>query len=127
MVQRLPAPATTSYELLLEQHRSRFRAAADRVRRAKAEEAAVERAQNMAARQPKLTFREVVELFSAKHGVRFTPQVRRPRVDGKQVYHFGALSVYIDQDVVFVQHPTKRHEWDPIDLEELLNRVHAKG
>lgn len=76
------------------------------------------------------TFREVVEAFAKEHDVLMQPRVQGSggggntvsTKDGKPIFLFGSIAIYLDSNVVFVQ--TKgggntASEWRPVSLEEL--------
>ena len=75
-----------------------------------------------------LPFREVVELFAKAHNLSFMPNVRRGRVEGKQVYILGDHNVYMEDGVTWRE--VRRApgagahggaaEWEPVSLEALL-------
>jgi hypothetical protein len=64
------------------------------------------------------TFRDVVEEFAKSRGVLFQPRMGSNALkDGKQVYLFGTLPVYLEGDVVFCY---KDSTWKPISLDRLV-------
>lgn len=67
------------------------------------------------------SFKEVVESFAAEHDVIFQPNVKREPVEGKQLYAFGRHTIYIDQDVVYLEHLSQRNVFHPVALESLLS------
>ena len=85
------------------------------------ESAAKESARRAKRDTDKITFRDVVEMFATEHGVSFTPNTKRGRVDGKQIYNFDNLFVYIDRDVLYIHKGGS--QWDPVDLQNLLSAV----
>ena len=63
------------------------------------------------------TFREVVEDFARRNDIDFTPRFgANSSKDGKQVFSFGGVSIYLDKDVVFAQ---RASSWYPTSLEDL--------
>ena len=74
----------------------------------------------------KATFREVVEDFCLQESIPFVPRTTgaRTHVDGKQVFLFGRIPIYLDSDVVFVHEGQDR--WEPISLESLVERARAE-
>ena len=63
------------------------------------------------------TFREVVEDFARRNDIVFTPRFgANSSKDGKQVFSFGGVSIYLDKDVVFAQ---RASSWYPTSLEDL--------
>lgn len=65
-----------------------------------------------------IVFADVVERFAAQHDVLFVPKPGRAH-DGKQLFSFNGISMYIDANVTFAFHPTLRR-WQPMSLEDLL-------
>ena len=64
-----------------------------------------------------VTFREVVEDFAREQDFEFCPRMgTNSMVDGKQVFLFGDLLIYFDNNVVFTYQNTN---WRPISLDEL--------
>ena len=63
------------------------------------------------------TFRDVVEDFAKDRGILFRPRLGVNALkDGKQVFLFGDVPVYLESQVVYVQHAA---EWVPMSLERL--------
>lgn len=52
-------------------------------------------------------------------GILFMP-VPGKKHDGKTVYTFGAQTIYIDRNVLFVHSPSGKSGWVPISLDNLL-------
>ena len=78
-------------------------------------EARVRAAQRNQGHTP--TFREVVEDFARDHDVLFQPRMgHNSTKDGKQVFLFGEVPIYLDSDVVFVY---QNSEWKPTSLTQL--------
>lgn len=73
-----------------------------------------------------VSFKEVVETFAERSGVPFHPKHGSSHLaEGKQLYQFGSLLCYIDQNVLFVQSGERAsgngsRAWRPVDLEEAL-------
>jgi GC-rich sequence DNA-binding factor-like protein/Tuftelin interacting protein N terminal/G-patch domain len=69
------------------------------------------------------TFRDVVTEFARERDVLFQPRLPAQTKDGKTVYHFGSLNVYLDRNVVYVQggkkSPRSNGQWSPVSLDEL--------
>lgn len=65
------------------------------------------------------SFRDVVEAFAEANGVMFLPKKGRQH-EGKQIYSFGGVSIYLDQSVAFTEMPRGSGRWSPLGLEELL-------
>lgn len=70
------------------------------------------------------TFREVVEDFAREHEVSFRPRTggKGTTEDGKRVFLFGDIPIYLDIDVIFSLQNAK---WSPVSIEELL--ISARG
>uniref|UniRef100_A0A914X693 Uncharacterized protein n=1 Tax=Plectus sambesii TaxID=2011161 RepID=A0A914X693_9BILA len=64
------------------------------------------------------SFKELVEQRAADLGVPFVPQPNRFR-EGKPVFWFGKVSVYIDQNVIFALN-LGTNTWEPMGLDHLL-------
>ncbi|MGK3761135.1 MAG: hypothetical protein ACI8RD_013453, partial [Bacillariaceae sp.] len=64
------------------------------------------------------TFRDVVEEFAFDRGVFFQPKIgTNARKDGKQIFLFGTLPIYLQEDVVFCY---KDSTWRPISLDQIV-------
>ena len=70
-------------------------------------------------------FTDVVERFAAENDVIFVPKSGRFH-DGKQLYNFDGLSIFIDKDLTFAFDPADR-SWRPLALEDLLARARANS
>jgi len=68
------------------------------------------------------TFREVVEEFANDRGVLFRPRIGANSLsrDGKQIYLFGGLPIYLEGDVVFYNNNST---WRPLSLDQLMGVV----
>ena len=63
------------------------------------------------------TFREVVEDFARQNDIDFAPKFGTNSTrDGKQIFSFGGVSVYFDNNIVFAQ---RASSWHPTSLEDL--------
>jgi hypothetical protein len=51
-----------------------------------------------------VSFKELIERFAAMKNVRFVPNDRRERQNGKQVYLFGRVNVYMENRCIFAEH-----------------------
>eukprot|EP00158_Paraphelidium_tribonemae_P006900 Partr_v1_DN28023_c1_g1_i3_m57567 putative be involved in pre-mRNA splicing (By similarity) len=71
--------------------------------------------QNIPANQakPKVTFRDTVEHFAAKHGLLFMPANKLSRA-GKQLFKFGKVSVYFEDDLVYADFGGGQFECVPL-------------
>ena len=65
------------------------------------------------------TFQEVVEDFARQHDVAFRPRLgaKTTTQDGKPIYLFGQIPIYLDSNVVFALRESK---WKPVSLDQLL-------
>mmetsp|Transcript_39489 Transcript_39489/g.86650 ORF Transcript_39489/g.86650 Transcript_39489/m.86650 type:complete len:590 (+) Transcript_39489:49-1818(+) len=64
------------------------------------------------------SFRDVVEDFARQNDIEFTPRMGANSTrDGKQVFLFGSIPVYIDNNVVFAM---RGSAWQPTSLEDLV-------
>ena len=83
----------------------------------------------VAANMDVLKFKDVVAQFAQENGVQFVPNLRRGRVDGKQLFWFGHVSCYLDKDIVFARKPGSTGSgplhlsYFPVPLGMLLERV----
>ena len=67
------------------------------------------------------TFREVVADFCQQHGILFQPKLGgSSSKDGKQVFQFGKVPVYLDSNVVFA---FLEGDWRPMELEAIADRA----
>lgn len=75
-------------------------------------------AQFAPASQQQLSLKEIIEITAGKHGFTYHPQKDRYK-DGRQVFWFGALSIYMDADMVYVMDPVE-FVWRATGLGELI-------
>ena len=71
------------------------------------------------------SFKNVIEAFAENHGVTFIPKSGR-FVDGKQIWLFGSIPMYIEHDVAFTSKlntDSNSTEWYPVTLEDLLTMM----
>jgi G-patch domain len=86
------------------------------------------------------TFRDVVQEFARNRGHLFQPRLsgRHTTVDGKQVFLFGTLPVYLDSNVVYVlrrktsspspsSESSEQQEWKPCSLDEVAMLADASA
>ena len=79
------------------------------------------------------TFREMLEDFAMEHGILLVPRRENidanATVDGKRVYNFGKIPIYLDETIVFAllkKNPKDLGEgnagpvWTPISLDDLI-------
>ncbi|PIC46316.1 hypothetical protein B9Z55_006048 [Caenorhabditis nigoni] len=65
-----------------------------------------------------LSLKEIIEITAGKHGFTYHPQKDRFK-DGRQVFWFGALSIYMDSEMVYVMDPVE-FVWRSTGLGELI-------
>ena len=86
-------------------------------------EARVRAAQRNQGHTP--TFREVVEDFARDSDVLFQPRMgHNSTKDGKQIFLFGEIPIYLDSDVVYAY---QNSEWRPTSLTQLGMMQKAKN
>ncbi|XP_056676863.1 tuftelin-interacting protein 11-like [Monodelphis domestica] len=71
----------------------------------------------MAARSVPMNFKDLIQTKAEEHNIVFLPVVGK-RHEGKQLYTFGRIVVYIDQGVLFVQ---GAKTWVPTSLQSLID------
>jgi len=116
-------PLDVTYTSIANRKHRRVQAASERSLRK--ESAARESARRAKRDAEKITFRDVVEMFASENGVSFLPNTKRGRIDGKQIYNFDDLFVYIDNEVLYVHRGAS--QWDPVDLQNLLSAVKSSS
>ncbi|CAD6198615.1 unnamed protein product [Caenorhabditis auriculariae] len=65
-----------------------------------------------------LSLKDAIEMTAARHGFTYHPQKDRFK-DGRQVFWFGAVSIFIDRGMVYVMDPIE-FIWRPTGLDELI-------
>ena len=65
------------------------------------------------------SFKDLVERKAAEHNLLFLPVLNRT-FEGKQVYRFGNLNMYMDKNVVFM---FDNGQWIPLRLNDLVSRA----
>jgi tuftelin-interacting protein 11 len=65
------------------------------------------------------TFREVVEDFAREHDISFRPRTggKSRTDDGKPIFLFGNVPIYLDTNVIFANQDNK---WKPLAMEQLV-------
>ncbi len=63
-----------------------------------------------------MSFKEILERFAEEHGLLLVPT--KKRYEGKQVYNFGTVPVYFEQQMLYRQ--LKTMAWVPTGLQELI-------
>ncbi|GMR36109.1 hypothetical protein PMAYCL1PPCAC_06304 [Pristionchus mayeri] len=66
-----------------------------------------------------LTAKDALEIMARQQGFTYIPQQGRYK-DGKQVYWFGAQSIFLDRGTVYVM-DTSTYEWRPVGVHELMS------
>ena len=67
-----------------------------------------------------LSFKDVVERFAEENGYLFLPKGNL-RHEGRQLYSFGGVTVFLDRDLLHVQRAGGA--WVPASLDEVLQQV----
>jgi len=67
------------------------------------------------------SFKESVERIAAMNDIAFVPNFQRGRQDGKEVYSFGPVSIYLDEGAVYYFR-VEDSTWQPISLQDLIER-----
>lgn len=70
-----------------------------------------------------MTLRDALTLWGEKHNIELT-QMNNRTVDGKTLYLFGNVQFYIDDDVPFARVGENPVKWEPMSMQELLERNH---
>mmetsp|Transcript_32783 Transcript_32783/g.49541 ORF Transcript_32783/g.49541 Transcript_32783/m.49541 type:complete len:702 (+) Transcript_32783:477-2582(+) len=66
------------------------------------------------------SFRDVVEEYAKQHDVTFHPRMGpNSTKDGKPIFLFGSVSIYLDSNVVFALRGVSK-KWEPISLDDLV-------
>ncbi len=71
------------------------------------------------------SFRDVVEEFASERGILFQPRMGAKALkDGKQVFMFGDIPIYIEGDVIFAAQQAS--VWRPTSLDQLMDSTEGK-
>ncbi|CAF3587969.1 unnamed protein product, partial [Adineta steineri] len=65
------------------------------------------------------SFKDLVEKKAAQYNLLFIPLTNRT-FEGKQIYQFGNVNIYIDKNVLFL---FENGQWLPLRLNDLVKRV----
>lgn len=65
------------------------------------------------------TFKDVIERKATESNILFLPVINKFK-DGKQVYRFGNLNIYIDRNVVFM---LENGNWVPTSINEIISKA----
>lgn len=68
-----------------------------------------------------LSFKEIVQKCADMEGLEFVPNQRRGFVDGKQVFNFGKVAIYLDNRTIYA--PGENGGWSPISLPDLIDKA----
>ena len=71
-----------------------------------------------------LSMRDLVQRLAAERGLSFLPKANRATADGKSLYSLGGMTLYIEQDVVFV---LTNGKYAPMALDDLLQKAAAES
>lgn len=63
-----------------------------------------------------LSFKEVIQQLAEENDILFIPTTKRH--NGKQIYSFGSVFIFIDKDLVFYQ--VGDNKWQPVSIEDLI-------
>jgi len=63
------------------------------------------------------TFKEMIQHFAMKNSIIFAPRVGQV-VDGKQVYSFGQIPIYLWENVIYAKNKNK--QWECVGMQQLL-------
>ena len=78
--------------------------------------------QSHSSRAATATFRDVVAECARQHDILFQPKLPAQFIDGHTIFAFGALSIYLESNVVYCHNPPN-NGWKPISLADLLQRA----
>lgn len=69
-----------------------------------------------------LSFKEIIQQFAQINSIDFVPNARRGAVDGKTIFSFGKVSIYLDNRNIFASVSTQNggYEWRAVSLQDLL-------
>lgn len=65
------------------------------------------------------TFKDIIERKAAEHNLVFLPVINKFK-EGKQIYRFGNLNIYIDRNVIFL---LQNGNWNPASMSEILQKA----
>lgn len=84
-----------------------------------------QRQEKAAAQQASISFRETLEYFAGEHNISFRPLPGRTHpLTGKPLFHFGPVTLYLDNHVVWVPGENEASlGWQPVSFDELLTRA----
>ena len=76
-----------------------------------------------------LSFKEVVTHVAAERGVEFVPNLKRGKVDGKQVYKLTgsmrSLNVYLVNDIIYYE--KQQGNFEATDIDEVMHMVNGRA
>jgi tuftelin-interacting protein 11 len=72
-----------------------------------------------------LSFKESLQKIADLHGLEFVPNQRRGFMDGKQIFSFGRVAVYLDNKTIYasLQDASGGFSWSPISLQDLIEKA----
>lgn len=73
-----------------------------------------------------MSFTEIIEKFAGMHGMLFMPHSKRGYQDGKPVYLFGQVSIYLSNQNIYY-YDNGKLDWLPIALPDLLEKAQRLG
>ncbi len=71
------------------------------------------------ANQAISSFKDIIQKKASEHNLVFMPIMNRV-IEGKQVYRFGNLNIYIDKNVAFIM---ENGIFRPTSIKELLEKA----
>lgn len=73
------------------------------------------------------SFKDAVQKLAELNNLEFSPNLKRGMHDGKQIYNFGKLSIYLHNQNLYAWLPSRAGdgtmEWRAISLREALERA----
>jgi tuftelin-interacting protein 11 len=123
----LLSPPLTSYrEVLARRAKEERDRTEDELERLQTKDTVEFRKHVISRRAGGATFRDVVEDFAREHDASFRPRTggKVATDDGKPIFLFGSVPIYLDTNVIFAQHMS---EWKPVSLEQLAVMAREGG
>ncbi len=78
-----------------------------------------------------VSLKDAVAHLAERHSITFVPNLKRGLKDGKQIFTFGHLTIYMDRSVIYVLESSGADSalppaWKPIALDDLIERAADK-
>lgn len=67
-----------------------------------------------------MSLRDIVEHYAQENDLQFMPNRSLGSHEGKQIYYFGPLSIYLDVNAVYAKRKNATH-WKPCNINELVS------